>query len=425
MSLQLISPQAAIQYVQQNTNIFAKNANLVAKPITTEKHSVEGYVNLIHLIRDVDSGQSVAFKQMLPYVRAAKEAGKHIPLPVERLRVEIAAFKVWGAFQPQLIPQIYWQDEQNSILIMEDLSRMKLLRFGLMKMKRFPIFPVEIGTFLGKNAVFTSDLYLDPIAKKQLVQALANPEFRSLFEAFIFIDTFFGEKPVNPKVKGELTELLADKSVLLQALKLKDVYATQAQALIHSDLHTSNICVNSHEIKIFDAESAFFGPVAFDIGRLLGNFVLNYASWEAITEVSPEAKQDYRQYLLQTIEQIYHQFEATFVATWNQYAKPEYRRVEAYQKEYLGSILRDAVGIAGCACLARLYDEVECPELQGIKDLDQKALAQKLLLKLVRNLLVDRHQVQSVEDFTRLIVETRTTYVIEQAVWKTIVRLKG
>jgi 5-methylthioribose kinase len=424
MDFDLISPQAAIAYVQQNTAIFDKQARLTAHPLTMETIGVEGYVNIIHLIRDTESGQSVAFKQILPYVRAAQEDGVHIPLPTERLKVEVSAFKIWQTLCPDLIPHIYLIDEAHAIVIMEDLSRMNLLRFELTRQQQFPHLPAKLGGFLGKSAFYTSELYLNPVEKKRLAPALANPEFRVLFESFIFTDSFFGRKEINPAVAADLAALLADEAVLLEVLKLKDIYATQTQALIHSDLHTSNICVNHREMKIFDAESAFFGPVAFDVGRLLANFALNYASWEGIDGVSPEAKAEYRQYLLAAIVEIYRHFEQTFSRAWEQDAKPEYRQVAAgYKAAWFQTILRDMAGFAACACMARTYDEVICYDFARIENLAERAKAQKLTLRFIRALLRGRHHLTSIEDFVALLTETHAAYQIESSVSRVLARL--
>ena len=51
-----------------------------------------------------------------------------------------------------------------------------------------------------------------------------------------------------------------------------------AQALIHGDLHTGSIFVNQEETRVIDPEFAFFGPMAYDVGVLIGNLIMNYLS---------------------------------------------------------------------------------------------------------------------------------------------------
>ena len=55
-------------------------------------------------------------------------------------------------------------------------------------------------------------------------------------------------------------------------MKLK--FLTDAQALIHGDLHTGSIMVTDSDTRAIDPEFAFFGPMGFDIGALIGNLLI-------------------------------------------------------------------------------------------------------------------------------------------------------
>ena len=55
-------------------------------------------------------------------------------------------------------------------------------------------------------------------------------------------------------------------------------FCEQSQALIHGDLHTGSIMVTVSSTKVIDPEFAFYGPIGFDVGALLGNFLLSYFS---------------------------------------------------------------------------------------------------------------------------------------------------
>lgn len=412
--------QEAITYVQENTTLFSPGACLAARTITDRAGETDGYVNIIHLIQDKDSGQSVALKQVLPYVRAAQENGVHIPVPVERSLLETAVFKLWRTIAPEIIPEVYWQDVARGILIMEDLSGLNLLRFELMKMRQLPQLPAVIGSFLGKSAFYFSEMYLQPDIKKELAQTFASPQMHTLFEKFIFEETFFASKPISPLVQQDLAQLLANQLLLREVLLLKDHYALSSQTLIHNDLHTSNICVNGTAVKIFDAESVCFGPIAFDLARLIGNLLLNYASWEGVATVSQPEKEAYQAYLLRLIAEMFQNFAQTFTAVYAAEARDAYRQVDSYPAIYLRQVLQDMVGFAGCVCLSRIYDEAECYEFQQFRSLAQKAAAQKLAIQFTQALIVNRNQVNSIVDFIALIEETHEAYRLKQIVQQTI-----
>ena len=260
-SIRHFTAQEAIDYIQQYTSLFAPNARLSAKTVTEQVGESDGYVNIIHVIKDVDSQKSVALKQVLPYVRAVQEAGGHWPLPMARMNVETAVFQLWRSLSPELIPDVYWKDEENGILIMEDLSSFNLLRFSLMSRQKFSHVATALGTFLGKTAFYFSDQFLEPAQKHELAQALANPQMHGLFDYFIFEETFFHKKEINPLVENEVAQLLADEALQREVLLLRNRYNSCPQTIIHNDFHTSNICVGETAVKIFDAESATFGPI--------------------------------------------------------------------------------------------------------------------------------------------------------------------
>jgi 5-methylthioribose kinase len=255
-----------------------------------------------------------------------------------------------------------------------------------------------------------------------MAQALANPHMHGLFDYFIFEETFFHKKAINPLVEDEVAQLLADEALQREVLLLRNRYNTCPQTIIHNDFHTSNICVGETAVKIFDAESATFGPIGFDLGRLIGNLVLNYASWEGIDAISAAEKDDFRDFILASITEIYQQFTQTFSTLWLAEARPEYRRVESFLDVYLCQVLQDLVGFAGCVCLARIYDDAECYEYQKFRTLEQKADAQRLAMHLTKALIMKRTKIETIHDLTALIEETAFAYRLEKVVTQVVLR---
>lgn len=47
-----------------------------------------------------------------------------------------------------------------------------------------------------------------------------------------------------------------------------------AQALVHGDLHSGSIFVNEEGLKVIDPEFAYYGPIGYDIGNVIGNMFL-------------------------------------------------------------------------------------------------------------------------------------------------------
>ena len=99
-----------------------------------------------------------------------------------------------------------------------------------------------------------------------------------------------------------------------QELKLK--FLGEAQALIHGDLHSGSIMVTESETYAIDPEFAFYGPMGFDIGALLGNFYLAFFA-QSGHEAKTGARDDYRDWILSTAEQVFTLFDRRFRALWN------------------------------------------------------------------------------------------------------------
>ena len=253
-----------------------------------------------------DPSQSVVLKQALPYLRVA---GEGWPLTRERMRFETQALLKHNELAPGLAPIVYDHDHEMSVVVMENLSDMEVMRKPLVARQRFPHFADHISTFLARTLFFTSDLYLTGVEKKEMQATFINPHLCKIQEDFVFTNPFMTspENKWNPLLDAEVAAVRQDSELKLALAEMKERYMTHGQAMIHSDLHTGSIMANAQETRVIDPEFAFFGPAAFDIAALLENLVLNYLSHFAHTP-DPAQRADYQAYLLETIREIWVQF---------------------------------------------------------------------------------------------------------------------
>lgn len=127
----------AVNYIRKYTDIFSIDDNLVAKQVSGNNPSADGYVNVIIGIQSTKDNKSVILKQMMPYVTSSiREVYKLIPL--ERIKAEVDSIKFWDTICPNSVPKIYVWDDRNKIIIMEDLSRLKIMSSELLKRKKIP-----------------------------------------------------------------------------------------------------------------------------------------------------------------------------------------------------------------------------------------------------------------------------------------------
>lgn len=79
---------------------------------------------------------------------------------------------------------------------------------------------------------------------------------------------------------------------------LQAKFVERAQALLHGDMHTGSLMVTQDTTYAIDAEFAFYGPIAFDVGKFIANLLLAFFALDGhSTEAEPRTEQ--RAWLIQ------------------------------------------------------------------------------------------------------------------------------
>lgn len=370
----------AIAIARELEGLFQPGAQLNCREIG------DGNLNLVFHITDPASGASVILKQALPY---AKVVGESWPLTLDRARIESEALILEGELAPGLVPKVYRYDSELALTIMEDLSDHVIMRQGLMNGTRYPLFAGDISTFLARTLFFTSDLGRNQQAKKLLARSFANPELCKITEDLIFDDPYRDADTNNfpAAIRDEAEALWNDGELHLEVALLREKFLTRAQALLHGDLHTGSIFITPESTKVIDPEFAYFGPMGFDIGAVLANLLLNYAAREGWDKSDAE-RDDYRTYLLQTIADIWTQFEAKFIALWNEHGVDRLANAApGYQANYMGRLLQDAIGFAGCKMVRRVVGLAHVADIDKLADDAARERAQRLALAIGKSLI--------------------------------------
>ena len=232
-----------------------------------------GNINLIFRVHStVNPDRSVLVKQALPHSRRYPE----FKMPLERAKFEYDLLAIEEQYAPDLTPKVYHHDEEMYVNLMEDLNKHLIMREGLAKGIVYPKFAQDTGQFMARTLFYTSDLYLSSAEKKAMVARFLNPVLCKVTE-----DLFFNEpcKPhpnnrwTSPQLDGQVEAIYANPALQGEMLVMKEKFMTQAQALVHGDLHTGSVLLNVEDTRFIDPEFAFYGPIAFDIGAMLGNLI--------------------------------------------------------------------------------------------------------------------------------------------------------
>lgn len=389
-----LTEKDAVVYARSLKELFSDDAEL------TNREIGDGNLNLVFHIVDQKSGKSVILKQALPYARVV---GESWPLTLDRSRIEAEALKQAAKLVPELVPAVYFYDDQLALTAMEDLSDHIILRKGLIAGKVYPQLAKDLAKYLAHTLFFTSEYYLDAQEKKERVRRFINPEMCKITEDLVFTDPYYNAETnsFNPLIRETVESIWSNHQLKREIAHLKEAFMTRTQALLHGDLHTGSIMVKEDSTKVIDPEFAYYGPIGFDVGAVIANLFLSYVSHEAHTQ-DKKQRETYQNWLLDTAEQIWNGFEKEFRALWKEHVKDEMWSVPGYLDEVLHQVLQDTSGFAGCKMMRRVIGLAPVADLESIEDPAVRAEAETKALLIGEKLVLQRKSVQTVADLTNL-----------------------
>ncbi len=368
----------------------------------------DGNINLVFIVEG-PAGSLVA-KQALPYVRLV---GESWPLPLERAAFEHAALVEEARHAPARVPAVHHFDEAQALIVMAHLTPHVILRKGLIRGTVYPKLAEHLAELLAATLFKTSDLHLTAAEKKQKMKFFCdNTELCKITEDLIFTDPYRAAE-LNRHTSPQLDELALqfrrDAPLKRAAQELKRRFLGDAQALIHGDLHTGSLMVTADDTKAIDPEFAFYGPMGFDIGAVLGNLLLAYYA-QAGHEARPGERDAYREWILTQITAIWDGFEARFRALWDEAGGGDGFTAELFasaddaparataQDRYLQGLLADSLRFGGMKMIRRILGLAHVEDLESIADPDRRADCERRALALARELVLFGDRVASIRE---------------------------
>jgi 5-methylthioribose kinase len=386
---QPLTEQTVVAYIRP-FHLFETTGNLRVREVG------DGNLNLVFRVWDVQTNQSLIVKQALPY---AKIVGESWPLTLDRARIEGEALKKEAEYVPDLVPEVIHRDGTMALTVMEDLSRFTILRKGLIEGQQYPCLAKHIGTFLAKMLFFTSDLALPLMQKKEEVKRFINPELCKITEGLIFTDPFF-DYPTNrfpEALRPAVEEVWQDTLLKSEVAQLKQQFLTEAEALLHGDLHSGSVFVTQAETKVIDPEFAFYGPMGFDIGLWIANLILNYLSQcgHSLHEGECSKRQ---KYLEQVMIETWSQFKCQFIDLLGKQGIKPFMKVKRYREAYLQKIWMDTIGFAGCEMIRRTVGLARVADLESIAEPELQLACKRMCIHLGVDLIKNRALVHTPEE---------------------------
>jgi len=371
----------------------------------------DGNLNLVFIVKGPSSG--IAVKQALPYVRLV---GESWPLPLSRSHYEHMALAHQAGLAPGLVPAVLHHNEALALIAMELLEPHIIMRKGLISGTCYPHFVDQITTFLARTLFLSSDLAVPAAQKKEGIAAFSgNHALCKITEDLIFTDPYFQAEQnrwTSPWLDATAAGFREDLDLHVAISRLKLKFMSSPEALIHGDLHTGSIMVTESETKVIDPEFAFYGPMGFDIGAVLGNLVMSYLA-SAGHERSPGERGSFEAWMLETIESVWAEFSSKFVALWRSEAKGDAYpaplfpgkagavRLEAERQTFMDRLFQDTVGFSAAKIIRRILGLAHNIDFEWIEDPRLRATCEARSLRLARAMLLDPGSFRTIGDVTK------------------------
>jgi len=412
-----LSPYIAF-YIAAETTIkmsfrqFSSDADVIAfacqhsdllsadEPLRVEEIG-DGNINFVYRVSGAST--SLIIKQALPYIRII---GEGWPLSQDRIRIEAEALQLEAKYCPDLVPEVYHYDAEQCAIVMEDISAYDNLRNVMVARQKLPLLAEHLGRFLADTLFYTSDLYLDAHAKKALVKSFINPDLCKISEELFFWDPYCDHErnSINEYLRQDAEKLWQDEALKLEVAQLKMKFLNQAEALLHGDLHAGSVFANASGCKIIDPEFAYVGPAGFDIGSIIGNYVLNIAGQSNLPGDQAE-RQDYQQWLLDGINILWNTIAQRFRQHMRDETTDPSLQQAAFADWYLSSLLADSLGYAGTEVIRRTVGLAHVLDIESIEDAQQRAESERLALTLGQLLIKERASFSRIEALTAKLAE--------------------
>lgn len=230
-----------------------------------------------------------------------------------------------------------------------------------------------------------------------------NPKMCELTEQVIFLEPYTdasNNRWTTPQLDADVRQLHADTDAHCAILRLRGKFIAQPEALLHGDLHCGSIMVTSDTTYVFDNEFAFYGPMGFDVGKIIANFLISFFACDGhATSEDPRTEQ--RCWLLKSCSEVWEQYVAGFTRLWSTAAgdrgghpaalagdKGSGRLAET-QKEFFRHVWSDAVGFMGAVMIRRTIGIAHVQQMDSIIDPDVRSVCERRVLQFGRSLLVE------------------------------------
>lgn len=361
--------------------------------VVPEEH---GNLNYVFHVSD-GNGNSLYVKQAGLETRISKD----MKATLDRNRLESELLMLEDKLAPGMVPKVYFYDTEMSACGMEDCSDYYVMRNAMLEHMIFPGFADEISTFMARTLLLTSDIVMDHREKKDLQKDFISPDLCDITEKLVLMEPY-GDHMERNRVTPENREfvekeLYSDEKLALEVAKLKYNFMTNAQSLLHGDLHTGSIFIKEGSLKVFDCEFGTYAPAGYDIGNVIANLLFAY-----VNGLSSE-DEDFCRWVIDSIRDTVD----LFIDKWNNLydlkVTEPMAKTPGFKEWYLEGLLRDTAGYAGTELHRRTVGLAGVADLETIEDKEKRVIAERICIIAGKNFILNSRKFTSGEDYVKAI----------------------
>ena len=349
----------------------------------TCKEIGDGNLNYVFKVQDA-KGHSVIVKQAGVSLRISED----MHIDPDRNRVESEILILQGKLAPGYVPEIYCYDTVMSTCCMQDCSDHAIMRTAMLEHKTYPKFADQISTFMAQVLMGTTDAVMDHQEKKALQKSFINPQLCDITEALVYTEPYNDELGRNnvfaPNEEFVKKNLYENDPLKLEVAKLKMDFMTNAQSLIHGDLHTGSIFINEDTTMVFDPEFCFYGPMGYDIGNVIANIIFAWCNGDVTDD------QAFCDWTESVIVDVVNMTMAKLGAYYDKHVTDTMCKTPGYKEYYLKSILADTSGVTGLELIRRTVGMANVKDLTTIADEKKRARAEQICITAAIDFIMNR-----------------------------------
>jgi len=368
----------------------------------------DGNLNLVYTVSS-DAGDIIV-KQALPYVRLV---GDSWPLPLSRSFYEHEVLVRQAKRDPGSVPQIIYFNKVQAIIAMEMLLPHVILRKKLIAGEYVDGLAQRLGKFCARTAFRGSDLSLQTADKKSDTALFqGNLALMGITESLVFTEPYFAAE-MNHHTDGldPIVRILrSDVEMKTEAQKMLLKFTANTETLCHGDLHSGSVMCTDNETKVIDPEFGFYGPMGFDIGMLISNYLMAYFSQPSHRE--SDTLLDYQTWILKVIEGTCEAFQQEFKNLWNSERtgilfpqsmfEDQGDSSEFALNEMLEHIWQDAVAISGIEMHRRVLSLAHNADFEEISDTKKRSQLEARNLMMGRELILNSKTIKNASELTTM-----------------------